>query len=93
MLKFLQTTEAQVILWSALGVMLLVLAFYLIGKFRPAVTRETPRASELIANFRDLHSQGQLDDNEYRKVKTLLAERLNEELKPTETLKSEADEG
>lgn len=93
MLKFLQTTEAQVVLWSALGVLLLVLAFYLIGKFRPARMRETPRASELIANFRDLHSQGQLDDNEYRTIRTMLAARLNEETKPTEKLKSEADEG
>jgi hypothetical protein len=92
MLKFLQSAEAQLVLWSAVGVALLVLAFYLIGRFRPGGKRETASASELIAKFRDLHAQGQLDDEEFRTIKTTLAARLSEELKAAKEVKTDSNE-
>ena len=47
-----------------------------------AVVRTTINrpASELLSNFRDLFDQGKLSDAEFRNIKTLLKERLQQEL-------------
>jgi len=38
-------------------------------------------ANELMANFREMHSQGELSDAEFRTIKTTLAVRAEAELK------------
>jgi hypothetical protein len=81
MAEFLTTPTAYVVLLlAALGV-LVALGVYVIGKVRQDVTQDAPGASELLSKFRDLHSQGGLSDKEYRTIKAMLAERLDNELK------------
>ncbi len=81
MAEFLTTPAAYVVLLlAALGV-LVALGVYVIGKVRRDLTSDTPGASELLSKFRELHSQGGLSDEEYRTIKAMLAERLDNELK------------
>lgn len=73
-------------LWD-LGISLVVLtilvavAVYLVGKIRSMAVQKEHRDGELLSNFRDLHSQGVLDDAEFRTIKTTLAGRRRCEVK------------
>ena len=75
--------EEPVILLAVLA-SLVAIAFYVIGKIRAEAVQQEPGASELLSKFRDLHSQGDLDETEFRTIRTTLAARLQDELKDDE---------
>ena len=58
---------------------LIVVAVYAVGKFRGGAEEERLGASELLSNFRELHSEGDLSDEEFRTIKTLLSGKLQRE--------------
>ncbi|NQU23024.1 MAG: hypothetical protein HQ567_17235 [Candidatus Nealsonbacteria bacterium] len=76
-----QASLEQLVVWLALLAALIAVVVYVIGKLRAEPVQQEPIASELISKFRELHSKGQLDDAEFRTIKTTLAEQLQEELK------------
>ena len=39
------------------------------------------RANQLLAKFREMHQRGHLDQAEYRTIKRVLAEKIQDELK------------
>jgi hypothetical protein len=51
-----------------------------VSRFRGGAEDEQLTASELLTNFRDLHEQGKLSAQEFRNIKTLLADELQQEL-------------
>jgi hypothetical protein len=59
---------------------LAALGAWIVSKFRGGADDDQPPASELLSNFRDLFDQGKLSDAEFRNIKTLLKERLQQEL-------------
>lgn len=65
-------------------VVLVTIGWYLVGRFRDNADDDRLTANELLTNFQDLHHQGDIDDKEYRTIKTVLGEKLQEELKDTE---------
>lgn len=75
------STESDVIL--ALGVLCLLIAVgaYLISKFRGHSDGEETTTSNLMTNFQELRAEGELSDEEFRTIKSMLAERLHAELK------------
>lgn len=83
MQRILGIPGAELVIWGAVGAMMIAVAAYVIGKIRPNSVQKEPVASELMSKFRDLHSKGVLSDAEFRTIKTTLAERLQEELKDT----------
>ncbi|WP_146591908.1 hypothetical protein [Posidoniimonas polymericola] len=50
--------------------------FWLMKRLRDVEAEDTPTASDMLTNFRELHSQGGLSDEEYRTIKTTLAGQL-----------------
>ena len=70
--------------WSVLGIgalaVLVAVACYVIGKIRPKPAQKEHRASEWLTKYRELHSKGGLSDEEFRTIKTKLAEQLQDEL-------------
>ncbi len=52
---------------------LTALGISLARRFRDRTADDGPGASELLANFRELHDQGGLSDEEFRTIKTKLA--------------------
>jgi hypothetical protein len=56
---------------------------YVIGKIRAAYSRPAASASELLTDFREMHSQGELSDEEFRTIKSMLSEQLAHEVKRT----------
>jgi hypothetical protein len=51
-----------------------------VSRFRGSAGDEQPTASELLTNFRELHEQGKLNAQEFRNIKTLLTDKLQQEL-------------
>ena len=80
MLEFLQTDEAQVVLWTLGGVALCAIGVYVVKRFRDRKGDDQPQASELLTNFREIHSQGGLSDEEFRTIKARLAAQLEREI-------------
>lgn len=79
-----QSNVTWSVIWVAVAVGLGLVSYYLVGRLRDRTDAAHPPASELLSNYRELHSQGKLDDQEYRTIKTLLAARLQDELKDTD---------
>jgi uncharacterized membrane protein len=69
--------------WCAVLALLIALAVYLVGRFRGHADDDQPLASDLLTNFRESHSRGELSDGEFRTIKTLLKRQLEDELKDT----------
>ena len=80
-MDFLNNVMVQVLIWTTLAVVVFGGGLYLIVKVRSSLRDETSGSHELINNFRELHDQGELSDEEYRTIKTMLATRLQQELK------------
>jgi len=68
----------SIVLWVAGLAMVVAVCVYLIGKFRGSYRESDMEPSKLMTNFRDLHSQGELTDEEYRNIKAKLATQLQE---------------
>lgn len=67
------------LLFLAIAVLAAVGAL-IVSRFRDRADEDQPAASELLTNFRELHEEGELSEQEFRKIKTLLAEKLQQEL-------------
>jgi uncharacterized membrane protein len=59
---------------------LVAVGVYLIGRIRKELTAQTNSANEHLSNFREMHSQGGLSDEEYRTIKAMLAEPLKQQM-------------
>jgi hypothetical protein len=55
-----------------------------VSKFRGSSKDEERPASEMLSNFRNLREQGELSETEFRNIKTLLSDKIQEELKDSE---------
>ncbi len=82
--KWLGIPGADLVVWLAVLGVLTAIAYYVRGKIRAESVQQEPGASELLSKFRDLHSEGDLSETEFRTIKTTLAARLQDELKDDE---------
>ena len=89
----LQDHLPEIMLWVAVGVVLLAVGVFIIRRFPKGEEGDKLVTSDMMDAFRDLHARGQLSDDEYRSIKTKLATRLKEELAdPDEEADSEEQE-
>ena len=65
----------------AVIVVLILVALFVVRKFRSRFDEDPSGTSDTITNFRELHVRGQLSDQEYRTIKSVLATKLQDELK------------
>ncbi len=80
MAEFLQSPAAHAIILFAVLAALIAVGIYVILRVRQSMRETGPTASELISNFREMHAQGKLDDEEFREIKSMLSQRLKQEL-------------
>ena len=81
MRDFIQTPTAQWVLLAAGLAAMIACGVYLIAKAREMLGRQGPATSEIISEFRDLHREGQLSDEEFKTIKLKLADRLQAEIR------------
>lgn len=83
MSQVLKSHAGQVTIGLAMLAALVAVGVYVASKVRAGFTDKGPRASEMLTTFRELYSQGELSDEEFRNIKTKLADRLQRELDST----------
>ncbi len=81
LVEFWDRLSGEVLVWAAIAAVLLLIAAYAIGRLRAPPAQHEPTASDLMSKFREMHSRGELSDEEFRTIKTTLAARLEHELK------------
>jgi len=84
MAEFLSSPLASIVFLLALTATLIALGVYVIGKVRAGMRQSEPQSSEWLTNFKEMHAQGELDDEEFRTIKSMLAARLQQELNNTD---------
>ena len=72
-------SERLVLALVILAVLIAVAAF-IIAKIRSEPAKKVQQASDWLSKYTELHSKGGLSDEEFRTIKTKLAERLQDEL-------------
>lgn len=83
MREFLETPSAQLVLWGAVLCLIVVAGWYLINRLRGATQQDGKVNETSLAHFRELHAKGELSDEEYRTIKSMLAARLQQASKDT----------
>jgi uncharacterized membrane protein len=78
--RFWKTELESLILWLAVLAILVAIACYVTEKIRPKTVQKERTTSQWLSKCRDLHSQGELSDTEFRTIKTTLAAHLQDEL-------------
>ena len=84
MAEFLASPLANLVFLAALTATLIACGVYVIGRVRAGINRKEPPASEWLTKFKDLHSRGELSDEEYRTIKAMLTDRLQREFNSTD---------
>ena len=74
-------TIAQVMLAMAMLLGLVIVGVLVVQRFRGSAVRSGSSTSELISNFQEMHSRGDITDADYRKIKSVLGDQLHGELK------------
>ena len=69
-----------IILFTAV-VALIAIGAYAVSKWRDATDDDTNSTSELLTNFREMHSRGDLTDEEFRTIKARLSYEMKEGIK------------
>jgi uncharacterized membrane protein len=80
---------SPVVIWVATAAVLAAVGFYILGKIRGAFRQSERESGILLDNFRELHSRGELSDEEYRTIKSKLASQLREQWKTDDVRRGE----
>ena len=75
------STQANAIITVGVLCLLLVVGAYIITKYRDGSDDSGTGTSDLMSNFRDLRAKGDLSDEEFRTIKSMLSEKLRNELR------------
>ena len=78
--RFWQSEPEWLILWLAALAVLITVAWYVIGKIHPKSIQKERWANESLSKFRELHSKGELSNEEFRTIKTNLEAQIQNEL-------------
>ena len=84
MLEFLREPEPQAVIWTAVLLILVIISCYIVKRFRDQIGDDRPTASDWMANFREIHDGGDISEKEFRTIKTVLGDQVQEELKDAE---------
>ena len=84
-----QLQEPMTLLFAAMFA-LTALGMAIARRYRDYEVEDMSETSDLISKFRDLHAEGGLSDEEFRTIKTKLADELRTEL--TTDLKAELND-
>ncbi len=79
-MDFLQTTPARLVLGLAGLAILTAIGVYVVRRFRDG-TEEAETSSAVLSKFRESQHRGVLSEAEFRTIKTILAKRMQAELK------------
>ena len=74
-------TLAQLAVGVGLLIALVLAGVIIVQRFRGSMADKALDANELLGNFQEMHSRGDITDADYRKIKSVLGARLHSDLK------------
>ena len=74
-------TLAQLAVGVGLLIALVMAGVVIVQRFRGGMAEKAQDANELLGNFQEMHSRGDITDADYRKIKSVLGAKLHSELK------------
>jgi len=91
MWDFMTRPVAQVVLWVAALLVLMTISYYALRRYRDRIDDDVRGPNEWLVNFREMHAEGDISEREFRKVKTVLDEKVEQEPDPAEPEKAGSD--
>lgn len=82
-MEILQGPVPQAIVWITIAIILGVIGFYFAQRFRDEPDLENS-TSDHLSNFREMKQRGVLDDKEFRNIKTMLSDKLANQVKDSD---------
>jgi hypothetical protein len=80
-LEFFSTTAGQLTLGLFLLAMLAMVGLLVVRKLRDQTVGNRQTANELLTNFQEMNQQGEFSDAEFRKIKSVLGNQLQRDVK------------
>jgi uncharacterized membrane protein len=74
-------TLVQVMLWMTVLIGLVIIGVLVVQRFRGGAADKGTSANDLLSNFQEMQSRGDISDADYRKIKSVLGAKLQSELK------------
>jgi uncharacterized membrane protein len=74
-------TLAQLVIGMGVLLVLVIVASLIVQRFRGGAASKGATASDLMTNFQEMHNRGDINDADYRKIKSVLGDQLHSELK------------
>jgi uncharacterized membrane protein len=91
MWDFLTSPVAQVVLWVVALLVLMAISYYLLRRYRDRIDEDVLGPNEWLDNYREMHAEGDISEGEFRKVRTVLDEKIQQELDPAEPDEASSD--
>ena len=79
--KMSAETVGQLITGLGLLLALLILAVLIVQRFRGSAAEKGSTAKELVSNFQEMRSRGDITEADYRRIQSVLGDSLHSELK------------
>ena len=77
--KFFASWPAQIIIWVTVLVVVAIVAYYVVRRFRDFDGDDRQQANEMLSKFREMYSGGDISETEFRNIKSVLGPRLRNE--------------
>ena len=77
----LEIPEARWMVWGSILLVLTLFAVYFAKMFRDMAVGSGGSSSEILPDLDKLHTEGKLDETEYKKLRSTLAEQRNQIVK------------
>lgn len=74
------STTVELVLWGGVLVVLLIFATLVVWTLRRTTVGDSKTPSDMLANFRELHQQGDISDAEFRTIKSVLGPKPRREI-------------
>jgi len=74
-------TIGQVMVWMGVLLGIVIIGVLVVQRFRGGRSQKGATAGELIESFQEMRTRGDLDDMDFRKIRTVLGAQLDSKLK------------
>ena len=78
-MDILETRAAQAVLGIAILAILCTIAYYIVRICRDRIDEDIPDPHDHLDNFQEIHSKGDISDEEFRTIETVLEEQLQDQ--------------
>src|SRR5687768_1810113 len=71
----------QLGLWGGILLVMLVIAAMVVRRLRDSAKGDRPTSGDLLSNFQEMRREGDIDDAEFRNIKSVLGNQLRSDVK------------